>query len=410
MREEMPLAISAWVDRCRKDAELKALVGSMVFACGLIIGETWWHWTVSRRGIIVETTRGSSDFDINIPEEVWSMFMQTPPPPGFTTFQAMLNRVPGVTLSGNAVKWAQAAASVERLLTLARGRTRPSDGGTMRPSLAGVTGRYIEVKTRTGTQPLYYEESGQGSPMLFLHTAGADLRQYHSLLGDSTLQQHWHMVAFDLPGHGHSPPQEGWWKEPYDLSADRYLEYIFACLEATGIRRRRPVILGCSMAGAMALILASQYGEEFSGVISCEAAFDTRGRRTPWATDPQVNAEQYISTWIAGMMAPESSEEHYRTALWHYGQGGPGVYSGDLAFYSRDWPQIQPRLSSARCPLWVMVGEYDYSCSPEVSRRVAEKMGGHFTLMQSLGHFPMVENPERFREYLLPILTELRTR
>lgn len=410
MHKELPEAMWAWLDRCRKDGELTSLLGSMAVELNLAIGMTWWHWTISRQRIAVEAARGGSDFDMRIPEDVWSMFVQTPPPPGFTTFQAMLNRVPGVTLSGNSIKWVQAAASVERVLTLARERTRPSDGANGRWSLEAVTGRYLEIKTSTGSQPVYYEESGRGSPILFLHTAGADLRQYHSLLGDSTLQEHWHMVAFDLPGHGHSPPPEGWWKESYDLSADRYLEYILAFLESTGIRRRRPVILGCSMAGAMALILASQYGEEFSGVISCEAAFDTRGRRTPWANDPQVNAEQYISTWIAGMMAPESPEEHYRTALWHYGQGGPGVYSGDLAFYSRDWPQIQPQLSSARCPLWVMVGEYDYSCSPEVSQRVAEKMGGHFTLMQSLGHFPMVENPERFREYLLPILTELGTR
>lgn len=410
MHEEVSEMMSAWLGGCKKDGELRSLLGSMAIEFNLAIGMTWWHWAVSRRRIIVDAARKGGDFDIVIPEEVWSTFIQSPPPAGYTTLQAMLNRLPGVTRSGSAVKWAQSAASVERLLTLARGMTRPYGGDNSTLSLADVTGRYIQVKTSVGHQLLYYEQSGQGSPILFLHTAGSDLRQYHSLLGDPALQQHWHMVAFDLPGHGHSPPPDGWWAEPYELSADRYIEYIFAFLEAIDLRNRRPVILGCSMAGAVALIMASEYGEVFSGVISCEAAFNTQGRRTPWANDPQVNAEQYISTWIGGMMAPESPEEHYRTALWHYGQGGPGVYLGDLAFYSRDWPQIHPRLSLSKCPLWVMVGEYDYSCSPEVSQRAAEKMGGHFTLMPSLGHFPMVENPERFREYLLPILTELRIR
>lgn len=409
MHGEISDVMSAWLDRCKHDGELRRLVGSLDVRFDLTIGTRSWRWSVSKERIAIEASSGGSDFSINIPDEVWNVFTQSPPPPGYTTLQAMLSCIPGVTLSRNSAKWAQAAASIERLMALARGMMRPHLSNTRVGRLVDVVGRYTEIQTSAGLQQIYYEESGRGFPLLLLHTAGADLRQYHSLLGDSTLQKYWHMVAFDLPGHGHSPPPDGWWKEPYDLSAERYIEYIFAFLEAAGLRHSRPAILGCSMAGAVALILACRYGDGFLGVISCEAAFDTQGRLTPWANDPQVNAQQFISTWIGGMMAPESPEECYRTALWHYGQGGPGVYSGDLAFYSRDWPQIQPQLSSARCPLWVMVGEYDYSCSQELSQRAAARMGGHYTLMRSIGHFPMVENPVRFREYLLPILTEIRS-
>jgi len=30
--------------------------------------------------------------------------------------------------------------------------------------------------------------------------------------------------------------------------------------------------------------------------------------------------------------------------------------------------------------------------------------------MPDLGHFPMCENPDRFREHILPVLDEIRTR
>ena len=34
--------------------------------------------------------------------------------------------------------------------------------------------------------------------------------------------------------------------------------------------------------------------------------------------------------------------------------------------------------------------------------------GATFRLMPGLGHFPMSEDPERFREYILPVLDEIR--
>jgi len=30
------------------------------------------------------------------------------------------------------------------------------------------------------------------------------------------------------------------------------------------------------------------------------------------------------------------------------------------------------------------------------------------TIMEQLGHFPMSENPDQFRRYLLPVLDEIR--
>lgn len=40
----------------------------------------------------------------------------------------------------------------------------------------------------------------------------------------------------------------------------------------------------------------------------------------------------------------------------------------------------------------------------------AEVPGATFHAMPGLGHFPMCENPARFREYILPVLDEIRAR
>ena len=39
---------------------------------------------------------------------------------------------------------------------------------------------------------------------------------------------------------------------------------------------------------------------------------------------------------------------------------------------------------------------------------VAEVPGATFKTMEKVGHFPMSENPEVFKEYLMPYLDEIR--
>ena len=56
-------------------------------------------------------------------------------------------------------------------------------------------------------------------------------------------------------------------------------------------------------------------------------------------------------------------------------------------------------------PLYLLTGEYDFSCTPEDTMRTAAAIGGaSVTIMERLGHFPMSENPEQFRRYIAPVL------
>jgi pimeloyl-ACP methyl ester carboxylesterase len=55
-----------------------------------------------------------------------------------------------------------------------------------------------------------------------------------------------------------------------------------------------------------------------------------------------------------------------------------------------------------------MTGEYDYSATPADGERIAAMVeGARFIRMPGLGHFPMTENPDRFRGFLLPVLDGL---
>lgn len=268
-----------------------------------------------------------------------------------------------------------------------------------------ITGRYVYVEVGESRHRVYFEESGLGRPLVCLHTAGADSRQWHGLLCDVGVTADWRTIAFDLPYHGRTMPPEGWWEKEYVLTTDEYARTVMAFIRTLGLEQ--PVILGCSMGGSIVLELARRYPEELGAVIGLSGASNISGRFGDWSIRPDVNGASAVAEWTSGLMAPQSPEASRRQVWWIYSQGGPGVYRGDTYFYSVDWDLRgrEKELDTESCPVFLLTGEYDYACTSEESEATAEAISGaRFTEMQGIGHFPMTENYPLFRGYLLSIL------
>jgi pimeloyl-ACP methyl ester carboxylesterase len=258
---------------------------------------------------------------------------------------------------------------------------------------------------------VYFEEAGTGIALVCLHTAGADAKQWRHVLTDAGITRDFRVVAFDLPRHGKSLPPEGWQDEEYLLTTDAYVDTILAVCDA--LRLDRPVVMGCSIGGKIVLHLALRHPERFRALIGIEAA----DYQAPWYDDtswlhrPDVHGGEIGSALMSGLIAPQSPRESRWETLWGYAQGAPGVFRGDLHFYRAegDLRGKVEGIDTTRCPLYLLTGEYDFSCTPEDSRRTAAAIAGaRFTVMKGLGHFPMSEDPAGFRRYLLPVLDEIR--
>ena len=65
-------------------------------------------------------------------------------------------------------------------------------------------------------------------------------------------------------------------------------------------------------------------------------------------------------------------------------------------------------IDARKCPLFLLTGEYDYSCHPDDTREAARRIGVEATIMPGLGHFPMSEDPPTFRKHLMPVLEKIR--
>src|SRR6266481_2227344 len=62
-----------------------------------------------------------------------------------------------------------------------------------------ILGRYLNITIDGVEYRLYFEEAGRGIPLLCLHTAGADGRQYRHLLNDPSITGRYRVIAFDMP-------------------------------------------------------------------------------------------------------------------------------------------------------------------------------------------------------------------
>jgi pimeloyl-ACP methyl ester carboxylesterase len=268
-----------------------------------------------------------------------------------------------------------------------------------------ITGRYLTIALDGAPHRVFVEEAGSGIPLLCLHTAGADSRQYRHLMNDEEIAGRFRIVSFDMPYHGRSTPPDGWWLKRYRLTTASYLNIIRLVWRELGLDR--PVVLGCSMGGAIVLKLAAEYQEELTGIVGLESSAYAPGRYNEFLHHPAIHGGELCASYTYGLNAPMSPEASRRENWWYYSQSGPGVYQGDVYFYSNDWDGREDikRIDTNRCKVALLTGEYDYSCTPAMSEAVAAAIpGSRLTIMKGIGHFPMVENYPVFRPYLLQAL------
>lgn len=275
-----------------------------------------------------------------------------------------------------------------------------------------ILGRYLHLDYGGRQYRIYIETAGDGIPLVCLHTAGADGRQYRGLMNAPAVTERFQVIAFDMPWHGKSSPPEGWQDEEYRLTADSYTGIIMAVISALSLER--PVVMGCSIGGRVVLHLALRHPDAFRALVGLESSAHVDPYYdTSWLHRADVHGGEVAAGAVSGLVAPQAPAADRWETLWHYMQSGPGVFKGDLYFYGIDGDvrSEMARIDTSRCPLYLLTGEYDYSCTPEDTLAVARAVpGAKVTIMKQLGHFPMSENPALFLSYLEPVLDDIHAR
>lgn len=89
----------------------------------------------------------------------------------------------------------------------------------------------------------------------------------------------------------------------------------------------------------------------------------------------------------------------------------PSIFHGDLDFYfgGFDGRSRVSSIDTQACPVYMLTGEYDWSNTPDMSQKTADKIpGAMHKAMPDLGHFPATENPRKFVPHLIEAIEHVQ--
>jgi proline iminopeptidase len=253
-----------------------------------------------------------------------------------------------------------------------------------------------------GTQIWYSIEGREGPAIVLLHGGPGGFDHTYFKPDFSRLAAVARVVYVDLPDHGRSD-----WGPPQEWTFERAGELIHRLCEVLEIRR--PIVLGHSFGGLVAIEYAALHPDQQAGVVlqSTFAHFDLdriveRFRdiggdeiaglvRRSYDGDPSVTAEEWERCWrLFGPWVPSGADrKRIRRNEAFNSVGGRLMLEVDL----------RPRLAEIACPTLVSVGELDPITPPWVAEEMAGLITGgeaELDVIPDAGHFPWRDNPERY--------------
>ncbi|WP_319823503.1 alpha/beta fold hydrolase [Thalassovita sp.] len=115
-------------------------------------------------------------------------------------------------------------------------------------------GKFLTVSTGR----LHYIDKGQGPVVLMIHGLGAQLGNFDMGLADDLARDH-RVIAIDRPGMG-------WSDRPDDADASPRAQAAVVAEVIDKLKLERPLVVGHSLGGAIALCLALDFPEKIRGL------------------------------------------------------------------------------------------------------------------------------------------------
>jgi pimeloyl-ACP methyl ester carboxylesterase len=263
---------------------------------------------------------------------------------------------------------------------------------------------------------LYYEEAGQGTPIVFVHEFGGDWRSWENQM--RAFARRHRCVTFSARGFTPSDV-------PTDVamySQRRAAEDILAVMDAAGIARAH--IVGLSMGGFATLhfgllaperalsitVAGAGYGaekqyEEYFREISREVAnqFETLGSAAFSQTYAMgASRVQYLNKDPRGW-------KEFATQLGEHDSIGcantmRGVQAERPSIYD-----LEDQLKQMTVPTLIMVGDEDDHClQPGIFMKKTIPASG-LVVMPKTGHTLNLEEPERFNSYVAEFIASVES-
>jgi 3-oxoadipate enol-lactonase len=241
---------------------------------------------------------------------------------------------------------------------------------------------------------LRYSCQGTGPALLFVHALGTDSTLWAaqvSALADSHI-----CVTYDLPGHGLSTAGS-----PSRYSFEGLADDAAALLIELGITRAS--VIGTSIGGEIAQMLAARHPEVVEDLILCSTACYTDGTRVGVWEERIAAVRTHGMASLAVATVNRWFTPAFRTTQPHlveeYAERmarlAPDTY---VAFvHAIQALDLRPLIRRLTCRSLIVCGSEDGATGPHVAREIVNHLpSAHFQIMAGIGHLPNLEAPGAF--------------
>jgi pimeloyl-ACP methyl ester carboxylesterase len=269
-------------------------------------------------------------------------------------------------------------------------------------------GRFVDVP---GAR-LHLVERGQGPALLLVHGLAGQLRHFTYGIVDP-LATEYRVVAVDRPGSGYSVRLPG-----TSAALAAQADALAALIDA--LQLERPLVVGHSLGGAVALALAQRHPRRVAGlallaplthpVQEVAAVFKGLKIGKPWirtlvAWTLAVPASLAKRDEVLGILfGPEAAPGDFATR-------GGGLLAlrpshfiaacADLAAIPDDLPEMVPRYAAMQLPVSIIYGRGDGILNPQIQGgALAAKLPGAELTLVAGGHMLPITMPDRMAQFI----------
>lgn len=267
----------------------------------------------------------------------------------------------------------------------------------------------------TGEIETYYEDSGDGSPIVFIHGAMSDLQLWTPVI--ERLSDNYRCIRYDVRGHGRTG---GFDQEEY--SFELYADDLDALIDA--LELEAPVLCGLSMGGMIAQTYAVRHDAAGAVVVSGAPTPELSGR-----------TERFLRLTMPRMFIPPVKLVGYQRVMSGLAWIQRRLFSEDAASDQDDLDRLRTEeheLSTDEfVKLFGALGEYyrsslaletiDVPALALAGEREPDMMEHHLRIFEErvpaaqvrkipdAGHHAHVDNPDGFAEAVREFLSETGT-
>jgi pimeloyl-ACP methyl ester carboxylesterase len=259
---------------------------------------------------------------------------------------------------------------------------------------------------------LFYEEVGEGPPLVFVHEFAGDYRSWRPQT--RFFARRYRAIAFNARGYPPSDVPD----DPGAYSQDQAVDDIRGLLDALGIARAH--VCGLSMGGFAALHFGLRYPERALSLVVAGAGYgsvpgerekfqqDVRLTAHRFETDGMARAADFYAKGPTRVQFMDKDPLGWREFYEQLKEGSAAGHARTLLGVQMTRPSILdlgPRLQQLDVPTLIMTGDEDDPClEPAVfmKRKIATAA---LVVLPRSGHTINLEEPEAFNRAVLDFLT-----